>query len=576
MTASRNIAPSGRASFTLLINGTEVPREVNILAIETQHEFNRIATARILVADGTAAGETYTQSSGEHFVPGNEVEIKMGYASEEVSVFMGVVVKQRISHNGEAGLLEITCKHKTFRMTAGEKFAVFEEAPDSDVINQILGNYGFAPDVETTQITHQSVVQYNSTDWDFIVNRAESNSMVVLCKDDSVAVFKPDVSAGESLELLFGATIIDFEAELDGRLQEPQLVGRGWNYDSQAAAEETADIGDVDTIGNLPSDDLASDLENNEEQSHYSALNNQEEVKAIAEAEHLRRRLSKIRARVTCAGTSDCLPGDMLKLAGLGDRFNGNILVSGVAHEMKRGVWKTRFQLGMNPVSHLEHFKPMPKSTYAIPRTQGLEIGKIKQLGDDPDGSYRAKVSFPTMQDEGGVWARVAQPDAGENRTVFFRPELDDEVIIGFINNDPRRPIVLGAVHSAAKASPIEPEDDNHKKGIVTRSEMKMLFDDELIEVVIETPNGNSIRITEDEGLIEIKDENENYIKLSSDGITMESASDISIKASGDITIEGNNVNLAANMQAKMEGSAGAEVSSGASTVIQGSIVQIN
>ena len=576
MTAPRNIAQSGRATLTVLIDGTEVPREVNILVVETQHEFNRIATARILVADGQAAGETYAQSSGEHFIPGNNVELKMGYGSEQTTVFMGVVVKQRISHTGQTGLLEVTCKHKTFRMTASEKFAVYEEMTDSDIVNQILGAYSFAPDVEPTEVTHQSLVQYNATDWDFVVNRAESNSMVVLCKDDDVAVFKPDIQSTESLELLFGATILDFEAELDGRLQEPELTSFGWNYDSQETTEENAEIGNTDTVGNLGAEEIANDLENNQEQSHYSAINNLEEIKKLADAEQWRRRLSKIRARVATTGTTECNPGDMLKLSGLGDRFNGNILVSGVSHEYKRGVWRTRYQLGMNPVSHLEFFKPMPKSTYAIPRSQGLEVGLIKQLQDDPDGSYRARVSFPTMQDEVGVWARVAQPDAGDNRSVFFRPDIGDEVIIGFINNDPRRPVVLGAVHSAAKPAPIQPHDNNHKKGIVTRGEMKLMFDDDYIEILIETPKGNIIRLSEDDGVVEIKDENSNSIELSSNGIKMESASDINIKASGDITIEGTNVNLNANAQAQLVGSAGAEVSSSAVTTIKGSVVQIN
>ena len=48
------------------------------------------------------------------------------------------------------------------------------------------------------------------------------------------------------------------------------------------------------------------------------------------------------------------------------------------------------------------------------------------------------------------------------------------------------------------------------------------------------------------------------------------------IKASGDVNIEGVNVTNSANAQFKAEGSAGAEVSTGATAVLKGSIVQIN
>jgi len=48
------------------------------------------------------------------------------------------------------------------------------------------------------------------------------------------------------------------------------------------------------------------------------------------------------------------------------------------------------------------------------------------------------------------------------------------------------------------------------------------------------------------------------------------------IKATGDVDIEGTNVNIKANAQMKAEGSAGAEVSSGGMTEVKGSLVKIN
>jgi len=218
----------------------------------------------------------------------------------------------------------------------------------------------------------------------------------------------------------------------------------------------------------------------------------------------------------------------------------------------------------------------MPKSAFNIPRAQGLEVGIVLDLDDDNDGEFRVKLRLPVFQDEEGIWARVAQTYAGDNYSVFFRPEIGDEVIVGFVNNDPRMPIILGGVHSSAKPSPIEQNSDNHIKGIVTRSGMKLLFDDEKSSVTIETPNGNKIVLTDDEGQIAIEDENGNTATLNSDGISFESGSNISIKATGDIKIEGTNVELTANAQLTAEGTAGAELSSSGVATIKGSLVQIN
>ena len=149
-------------------------------------------------------------------------------------------------------------------------------------------------------------------------------------------------------------------------------------------------------------------------------------------------------------------------------------------------------------------------------------------------------------------------------------------MVVGFFNDDPRDPVILGGIHSSSKAPPYDVNEDNFEKGIKTRSELKLTFNDDLKSVTIETPNGNKLNISDDEGAILLEDENGNKAQLSSDGITLESASDLILKATGDVKIEGTNVEIAANAQFKAEGSAGAEVSTSGQAVLKGSIVQIN
>jgi uncharacterized protein involved in type VI secretion and phage assembly len=147
---------------------------------------------------------------------------------------------------------------------------------------------------------------------------------------------------------------------------------------------------------------------------------------------------------------------------------------------------------------------------------------------------------------------------------------------LGFLGDDPRNPVLLGMLHSSAKPAPIVASDDNHEKGFVTRSEMKLLFDDDKKTMTFLTPNGNTAVLSDEDGGITLADESGNKLVMSADGITIESSADVLIKASGDVTVEGLNVSSAASAQLKVEGSAGAEISSGGSTVVKGSIVQIN
>ena len=148
--------------------------------------------------------------------------------------------------------------------------------------------------------------------------------------------------------------------------------------------------------------------------------------------------------------------------------------------------------------------------------------------------------------------------------------------MLGFLNDDPRAPVVLGMLNSSAKPAPLAAKDENHEKGFVTRSGMRLLFDDEKVALTVETPGGQSITLNDEEGSMVLEDQNGNSIRMTSDGITVESAGDLNIKAASDLNLEGMNTGFKASSQFKAEGSSGAEFSSSGTVVVRGSVVQIN
>ncbi|MEM9324157.1 MAG: phage baseplate assembly protein V, partial [Bacteroidota bacterium] len=299
-----------------------------------------------------------------------------------------------------------------------------------------------------------------------------------------------------------------------------------------------------------------------------------------SDAKLLRSRLAKVQGNIKMVGFSDIKPGHVINLAGFGDRFNGKAYVSGVVHHFAtESTWYTELTIGLNQKWFHQNFDDINESPASglTPGIGGLQVGTVTNIHEDPDGEFRVQVRIPIIgtEDE-GVWARVSLLDAGDNRGTFFRPEVDDEVIVGFVNSDPRDPVILGMLHSSAKAPPIEPEEENNEKGIITRSELRLLFNDDLNVITLDTPNGNSIVISEDEGAMNFEDENGNKIIMNADGILLESAKDIIMKASGDVTVEGTNLTNTANSQYLAEGNSGAELSTSGQAVIKGSIVQIN
>ena len=149
-------------------------------------------------------------------------------------------------------------------------------------------------------------------------------------------------------------------------------------------------------------------------------------------------------------------------------------------------------------------------------------------------------------------------------------------MVIGFADQNPNNPIVLGALHSNKLASPQELSDDNNIKGFYLKSGIKLEFNEEDKIITLETPGSNKLVMNDKDGKIEIVDSNGNQIVMDNQGIAIKSAGKIAIEATSDVNLKGVNMTSEASASYKASGNANAEVSSSGIMVVKGSLVQIN
>jgi len=87
----------------------------------------------------------------------------------------------------------------------------------------------------------------------------------------------------------------------------------------------------------------------------------------------------------------------------------------------------------------------------------GSYLAKVVSV-NDPESIGRVQVRLISFdgpdQQDAAIWARVAVPFAGNNRGAFFIPDVDDEVLVSFVNGDPRQPIVMGGLWSGSADVP--------------------------------------------------------------------------------------------------------------------------
>ena len=573
--------PVSTPTFTLRTDDVDVEPGIEVASIVITRQVNKVATAEVYIYDGDAAKATFEVSSSSAFEPGKKIQIDLGYMAKEETIFKGIIVGQSIKvMQDQASILKLTCKHEAVKLTIGRRTAYYYNKLDSEIIDQLGSPAGVDMDVERTTIQHPEMVQYYTTDWDFIVTRAEANGMLVFTEDETMKVAKPDFFQLASTEALYGATILSMEAEIDARTQYKAVDAFAWQPQKQEMEQVNGRDPNVASPGNLSSMDLAGVVGPDSFEIRHAGHLKDVELQEWANAQWLKSQLSKVCGRVRLQGIKGIKPGDLIDLGGLGERFNGSAYVTGVRHEFDAGNWEMDVVFGMDKEWFCEQHNDvttMPAEGL-LPAVSGLQIGIVTKLQDDPEGEDRIRVRLPMLDTIGdGVWARVACLDAGNERGTFFRPEINDEVIVGFLSDDPRYPVVLGQLNSSSHPAPVQVQDTNHEKGIYTRDKLKLVFNDDEKSVTVETPAGNKLVLTDDDASITWSDQHGNTIKMDADGILLQSASDIKIQANAKLeATSGAAMDLKASAKLTAEGSASADFKSGGQTVLKGAMVKIN
>lgn len=599
-------------SFIIKSSGSPISDTYMVFDISITKALNKIPTATIRIQDGDVASQLYPATNSDDFIPGTEIEIDLGYNSTNTTVFSGIVVSQRIILDNDDGtVLEVVCKDKAILMTAGRKNAYYLNMSDSDVISQLISNSGLTASVDSTTGVNKELVQYYATDWDFMMTRADLNGLFTIVDQGTVTVSKPDFSADPVLLLTYGVDIIEFQAELNSVSQISAATGTSWDFSTQAIVQGTGQDPTVNTQGNLASSDLTSVMNVSSFQLQSAGALTEQDLTTWAGTQLMKAKLSRITGSISFAGSALVNPGTLLQLAGVSTRFNGNAFVSAVTHSVSDGEWHTTVEFGVEEEWFANKpFIQNPGANTQLPEVSGLMNAVVKQLDQDPDGEYRIMVTLPLMQnDADGIWARFSTFYATNGKGIFFLPEIGDEVILGFLNNDPRFPVILGSLYSSSRTAPFEPTAENYTKAIVTNSECKIQFDDENKIITITTPGNNQMVYSDqDQGItitdqnnnkivmgtegITIQDMNNNKIVMSSGGIELNTPTDIKltatgnitltptgnaqINATGDVTASGIGVTLSANASFKASGMASSELSSTGTTTIKGTMTMIN
>lgn len=584
--------------FEIKLNGKTIDSTYDVQTIEIERNLYRIAQARlsILLPFGESDDDTFEFNNGDDFLPGSKIEIKLGSTDKKDLVFKGIIVKQSIRNFGnDLNQVMITCNDETVKMTLGRKSAYYQNMKDNAIISAIVGEYGLQNDVEATTYQHKLMVKYQANDWDFLVTRAEANGLLVYTEDGKVLAKKPLSSGSPVLTIEFGKDVLSFDCSLEARHQSATISDSGWDPKTQALVEGKSKEPGLNKIGNLELKSLGSKIGLKGTTQQVSEPLEQTELSNWASAQLQRERLNGFNGELTVYGTALPKLNTLVELKGFGTRYTGKSLVTSISHQAKAGNWRTTIGFGLPPEwYHEQRAVSAPPAGGLLPAVSGLLNGKVKKIDADPDGHFRVQVDVPVIDPSGtGIWARLSNLYATSGKGSFFFPEVGDEVVLGFLNDDPRYPVILGMLYSSKLKAPYTPDSQNKIKAFVTKNDLKIEFNDTDKVLTIKTPGGNEFVLSDKDKSVTLKDLSGNKMTMDNNGISLNSIKDVIIKATGkvdiqgklgvsgaasggDISLEGLNVQAKAKISFSAQGSASAELKAAGNTSVKGAIVMIN
>ncbi len=500
------------------------------------------------------------------------------------------------------------------RLQNGRKCKTYQQMKDSDIASQIAQAAGLSAQVTATSIQYDYVVQWQQTDMEFLLERAERIGFEVY-QDGQTLVFAPCPDSGSvALTLTYSETLIRFQPRLSitGQINKVRVIG--WDSKTKAiVAGEATPSGVQGGMGQTGAAAATAALSRTvQENVTDGSVASAADATGIAAAIASRVNGEFFEAEGECVAAPSLRPGMIVKIANVGTRFSGDYRVTGVNQFWSQDGLITRFTvLGRTGAS-------LANALYAPPprrRIDSLMVGVVSNL-NDPDQYGRVRVKFPTLgtatagEEIESFWARVAAPFAGAQRGMMFYPEIGDEVLVGFEDGDPAHAVIVGALWNGTEKPPLS-QSNLHDNGtlkqrmIKTRAGHEILIEDTAgsEKIQIKDKIGAFVLLDSANKLIHLKDSAGNEVMLDGQGrsVIMKSVGAMTIEAAQALTIKGMsvtmqstsgvvevkaatnlvliataNADLKANANVTVQGNAMVSVKSSAMLQIQGSLVKIN
>ncbi|MEV4312489.1 VgrG-related protein [Actinocrispum sp. NPDC049592] len=481
----------------------------------------------------------------DRFRPGTKIEIAFRAEGEPVVVTSGEVTAVSVEP-GVSGRHElvVTGLDLTHRMARGAKSKAFTNMTDSGIAGQIARDHGLEPDIDSTSEIRQHALQHNETDYAFLRRMASAIGYDFWITENKFHFKRKPSARSQAPKLTWGENLRSFKVRFATVDSCDEVVVTAWDPVDKKTITGRARTPDHGTDAPAAAQMAAAAKRSfgavTRRAGQFPAAS-QAEADARAQSLMLKASGGGVILKGECVGNPWIGAGNEVTLDKVGNRLAGKYRVTTVEHTYGSDrPYVTRFTCGAKESDGLvDMLGGGGTANRQEHRGWGSLVVGVVTNNDDKESQARVKVKFPTLSEDESAWARVATIGAGASRGIEWLPEVGDEVLVGFENDDKARPIVLGGLWGRKDKPPeAKPVGDGKVKQriMASRKDNRItLIDDPKTSIVVKLGDAECQLVLE-------KDES----KLTGEKKLVISAQQIELKADQKLSLSAQNVEITA------------------------------
>jgi type VI secretion system secreted protein VgrG len=416
-----------------------------------------------------------------------------------------------VESNVDCSVYKIILRPQLWKLTLSVQTRIFQKKSIPDIIKEVLDQSGLETYYDMSKLNLSAyqpceyIVQYDETDYNFIMRLMEENGICFLFKE--FPLLREEIGSTCSQEVLVISDSSNAFIDLSG---ESSI-----KYQSRSDLVKSTDKTDMETVFEMelcrkfipesvivksynyrtPTVDLSakSKIDGGNRGVIYEFGGNYKNIdEAQQRSDVIARRIAMTHTIIE--GKSDCKGfrvGNKVKVTEHSrDELNGQFVITEVYHCAKNLNHEST--LHGSSYENTFVFLPLNRAVNFVPESRaerkqipGVINATIEGMGSeyasiDDHGRYKVRMAFDISKSDACMATkpiRQAQAYSGSNYGMHFPSHGNAEMIIAHVNGDPSKPIGLGTVPNANTMTPVK-GDNKQQSAIVTAGGNKIILDD--------------------------------------------------------------------------------------------------